>query len=66
MKKMRDKGIDPKSPEGIQLRIEAQNAVKKAAQKVAQEKGYCSVWKKVSHTDGRRITDITALVKAKF
>lgn len=63
MKKIKDNKIDLNSPEGIQLRQAAVDRVRNAADKVRQAKGYCSVWKQISHTDGRVIPDITDLVK---
>lgn len=65
-KKIRDEKIDPNSPEGIQLRQEAVNKVRDACDKIRAQEGYCSVWKSVSHTDGRAVSDITDLVKAQL
>jgi hypothetical protein len=62
MKKMRDKGIDPNSPAGIQLKSQATDRVRGAADKVRAQNGYCSVWKAIRHRDGRVVPDVTALV----
>lgn len=65
-KKIRDEKIDPNSPEGIQLRQEAVNKVRDACDKIRVQEGHCSVWKTVSHSDGRAVSDITDLVKAQL
>lgn len=62
MKKIRSDGIDPNSSKGIQLRTAAVDRVRKACNSVQQSNGYCSVWKSVSHRDGRSISDVTATV----
>ena len=66
MKKMRDDKIDPNSSEGIQLRQRAVDRIRDKADSVRQAQGYCSVWKTISHKDGRTIPDITDLVKAQL
>lgn len=63
MKRMKKDRIDPNSPEGIQLKAAAQTRVQNACQAVMDSEGHCSVWKAISHSDGRSITDITATVK---
>lgn len=63
MKRMKKDRIDPNSPEGIQLKAAAQTRVQDACQAVMDSEGHCSVWKAISHSDGRAITDITSLVK---
>lgn len=65
-KKMKDDGIKPESPEGIRLRSAASNRVRKAANTVRKAGGYCSVWKAVSHKDGRRIADLTTRVVGQY
>jgi hypothetical protein len=65
-KKIQDEKIDPNSPEGIQLRQEAVNKVRDACDKIRAQDGYCSVWKTISHSDGRAVSDITDLVKAQL
>ena len=65
-KKMEDDGIRPESPEGIRLRTAASNRVRKAANTVRKAGGYCSVWKSISHKDGRSIDDLTSRVTAQY
>ena len=59
IKKMKDKNIDPNSPEGIQLKQAAVDRIRKASDSVRKDKGHCSIWKKIRHKDGRSISDIT-------
>lgn len=66
MKKMKDKNIDPSSPEGIQLKQAAVDRIRNASDAVRGERGHCSVWKKIRHKDGRSIPDLTDLVKKRF
>lgn len=66
MQKIKRDGIDPSSAEGIQLKQQAIDRVTKACENVRVAQGHCSVWKTISHKDGRAITDITDLVKAKL
>ena len=66
IKKMKEKQIDPKSPEGIQLNQAAVDRIRNAADTVRGENGHCSVWKKIRHRDGRTIPDLTDLVKKRF
>ena len=66
MKKMKDKNIDPNSPEGIQLKQAAVDRIRNASDAVRGERGHCSVWKKIRHKDGRSIPDLTDLVKKRF
>jgi hypothetical protein len=66
MQKIKRDGIDPSSAEGIQLKQQAIDRVTKACESVRVAQGHCSVWKSISHKDGRAITDITDLVKAKL
>ncbi|MEZ5978221.1 MAG: hypothetical protein R3F34_08390 [Planctomycetota bacterium] len=63
MQKLKKDRIDPNSPEGIQLTTAAQQRVQRACQAIMTQEGHCSVWKAISHTDGRQVPDITALVK---
>ncbi|MBK7875795.1 MAG: hypothetical protein IPJ77_08595 [Planctomycetes bacterium] len=62
-KKIKDEKIDVNSAEGIQLRQKAAERVRDACEKVRTAKSYCSVWKTISHQDGRSIPDITDAVK---
>lgn len=66
MKKMREKGIDPESPAGIQLRSQAVDRIRVAADAVRTRDGYCSVWKAIRHRDGRLVADVSAQVMALF
>jgi len=66
IKKMKEDGIDPESPKGIQLRTQAADRITRTCNTVREDEGHCSVWKKISHSDGRSVADITAEVKAEF
>jgi hypothetical protein len=66
IKKMKKDGIDPSSAEGIQLKEKATDRIREACKQVMEDKGHCSVWKKIRHTDGRKIADITEQVQKKF
>lgn len=66
MKKIVTDKIDPNSSEGINLRTRAVDRVREKAEAVRAAQGYCSVWKSISHKDGRTIPDITDLVKAQL
>lgn len=63
---MEEDGIDPESPEGIALRTEARKLIIKRCQRVQENEGYCSVWKAISHEDGRQIANITDEVIEEF
>ncbi|QDU85924.1 hypothetical protein Pla163_30710 [Planctomycetes bacterium Pla163] len=63
MKKLKKDRIDPTSPEGIQLTNAARQRVQSACQVIMDQEGHCSVWKAISHADGRSVPDITAVVK---
>lgn len=58
--------IDPESPKGRTLRQQAADRVTKAADFVRRDKRYCSVWKEISHKDGRKVPDVTQEVKEKL
>jgi hypothetical protein len=66
MKKIVNDKIDPNSSEGINLRQKAVDRIRDKAEAVRTAQGYCSVWKTISHKDGRTIPDITDLVKAQL
>jgi hypothetical protein len=66
MKKIVADKIDPNSSEGINLKNKATDRVREKAEEVRVAQGYCSVWKSISHKDGRTIPDITDLVKARL
>lgn len=66
MKKVEAQGIDPRSAEGIQLHSAAVTRLTNAAESVRSSGGYCSIWKSISHKDGRAIPDISSQVTALF
>ncbi len=66
IQEMKKNGVDPDTPEGIRLRQKAKERVTKACEAERLASGYCSVWKDISHKDGRSITDITAQVSARL
>jgi hypothetical protein len=63
MKEMKRKGIDKNSPEGQVLYNKAVDRVRSAASRVMKDKGYDSVWKKISHRKGKKVPVITDAVK---
>lgn len=63
-KKIRDEKIDSNSSEGIQLRQRAVDRIREKTESIRAQKGHCSVWKTIRHTDARTIPDITDQVKA--
>jgi len=63
MKTIRREGIDPSSPRGQQLVNRASRHVADAAKRVMADASHCSIWKAVSHSDGRAISDVTAQVR---
>jgi len=56
------KGIDPESAEGRALLKGAHTLITKTCEVVRIVEGYCSVWKVISHKDGRVIPNITGSV----
>lgn len=66
MKKLIEENIDPASPLGIQLRMLAVDRVRSVADVVRVQGGHCSVWKRISHRDGRTVPDLTAAVIARL
>ena len=54
------------TPEGIQLKQAAVDRIRKASDTVRKDQGHCSVWKSISHRDGRAITDLTAAVRLRL
>ena len=66
MKRIKREGIDETSPEGIQLKNRAASKVATACETVMNAEGHCSVWKTISHEDGRTITDLTTKVKRRL
>lgn len=66
MKRLEEEGIDPSSPEGIQLRQAARKRVTRACEKARVELGHCSVWRNIRHSGGKRAAEITAAVRTKL
>ncbi len=66
MKQIKRDKIDPDSPKGRSLRQQAVERVTKAAEAIRSEKRHCSVWKAISHKDGRKVADITKAVQDKL
>jgi len=66
MREIDRKGIDPESAEGKALRKGARTLITKTCEVVRDAKGYCSVWKAISHQDGRTIPDVTEDVLDRF
>jgi len=66
MTRLRNRGIDPKSAEGIQLRSAAVTRLTDACEAVRTASGHCSVWKAIRHKDGRTIPDISTQVIAQY
>jgi hypothetical protein len=66
MQQMRRDRIDPASPQGIQLKTRARTRIAGACERVMQSRGHCSVWKAVSHTDGRAVADVTEQVRGQL
>jgi hypothetical protein len=64
MKKLHDNNIDPASPAGIQLKTQAVDRIRAAAETVRVQTGHCSVWKHISHKDGREVPELSAQVIA--
>lgn len=66
MQQMRRERIDPTSPQGIQLKTRARTRIAGACERVMHSRGHCSVWKAVSHTDGRAVADVTEEVRGQL
>ena len=62
MKDLVRRGIDPSSAEGQILRQRAVDRVRRACSKVMHDKGHCSLWKRISHRDGRKVRDLSSEV----
>lgn len=63
IQEMKRKGIDKDSPEGQLLYNAAIDRVRRAAERVMDEGGYCSIWKRIRHRDGRAVPDVTEAVE---
>lgn len=66
MERIQRNGIDPESPEGIQLRQRAMERLTRHCKAEMDAQGHCSVWKSISHRDGRAISAITAAVRTRL
>ena len=66
MKKIKREGIDPDSVEGKALRKAARTLITKTCQAVRKARAHCSVWKAISHRDGRKVPDVTEAVIDRF
>jgi hypothetical protein len=66
IKKMKEKKIDPDSPEGKALRNQAKTLITKTCELVRAAKKHCGIWKSIKNEDGRTVPDVTADVKSKF
>ena len=66
MKELEREGIKRDSARGQTLVIKARDKVRRASKAVMDEKGHCSVWKKIRHKKGRTVADITSSVEAKL
>lgn len=59
IKQMKRDGIDPNSAQGQALRNAAKRKVRTAADATKDQLGHCSIWKAISHADGREVPDLT-------
>jgi len=59
MKDLRARGVSPQSAEGKILRERAVDHVRRIGSRVMNKGGYCSMWKEISHRDGRAVRDLT-------
>ena len=66
IKELERKHIDPDSVQGRALRRAARTLITKSCEKARKTGGHCSVWKAISHKDGRTIADITEDVLEHF
>ena len=64
MKDLRRRDINPRSAEGQILKQRAVDHVRRVGSKVMRKSGHCSMWKAISHRDGRRVRDLTDEVLA--
>ena len=60
MKDLKKRGISLDSAEGQILRERAADRVRRTGSKLMRKKGHCSLWKQISHSDGRLVPDITS------
>lgn len=66
MKEIKRLGIDKDSARGQALITDARSRILNAARAVMTDKGHCSVWKKITSTQGQSVTDITDAVLQKM
>ena len=66
MERIQRDGIDPETPEGIQLRQRAMERLTRHCKAEMDAQGHCSVWRAISHQDGRAISVITAAVRTRL
>ena len=59
MKDLVRRNINPRSAEGQILRQRAVDRVRRASSLVMHSHGHCSVWKRISHRDGRAVKNLT-------
>ena len=59
MKDLKSRGVDARSAEGQILRERAVDHVRRVGSRVMRKSGNCSMWKTISHRDGREIRDLT-------
>jgi len=59
MKDLRARDIDPQSAQGQILRERAVDHVRRTGSQVMRRSRNCSMWKEISHRDGRVIRDLT-------
>jgi len=63
IKKMKDEGVNPDSPEGLRLQQKATQRLTRGCETERKAGAHCSVWKKIRHEDGRRVADLTEKVR---
>jgi len=66
MERIQREGIDPETPVGIQLRQRAMERLTRHCKAEMDAQGHCSVWRAISHQDGRAISVITAAVRTRL
>ena len=64
MKDLERRGIAPNSAEGQILRQRAVDRVRRVGSKLMRRSGHCSLWKRISHRDGRQVPDLTSTLIA--
>ncbi len=64
MKDLKRRGISLNSAEGQILREKAADRVRRVGSKLIRKRGHCSLWKEISHCDGRQVPDLTSALIA--